>query len=233
MRALLPALAVCATAAFFTGVARGQDTNRSTKVANQLVALINAGDYAGIQTNFNRQMAAALPLDKSTDFFAGLTRQYGKIQKLGEPQLVDGWTVFPATFEKGALNMQIALEGRRELVAGLMFKPQKKQALPTQVDRYAQAADQVMELVNAGNYAGLHAKFTMEMAAALPLDKAGEFFKDVKQQVGKFRKLGKPKLVGEGAVIVTECEKGSLDMQLALDGAGKISGLSFTPRAAQ
>src|SRR5205823_118162 len=103
-------------------VAWGQGTDRSTKVANQLVELINAGDYAGIQTKFNKEMDAALPLDKSRAFFTGLRQQMGKIQKLGEPQLVGGAVVFPAKFENGTLDMQIVLDSRG-LIAGLLFKP--------------------------------------------------------------------------------------------------------------
>src|SRR4030095_16929394 len=103
MRAFLPIFAVFAAALFSTEAASGQETNRYTKVANQLVELINAGDYAGIQTNFNKTMDAALPLDKSSAFFTGLTRQMGKIQKLGEPQPVGGAMVFLAKFEKGSL----------------------------------------------------------------------------------------------------------------------------------
>src|SRR5438034_2674560 len=107
MRACLPIVAVFAGAIFSTKVASGQGTDRSTKVANQLVELINAGDYAGIQTKFNKEMDAALPLDKSSAFFNGLTQQMGKIQKLGEPQPEGGALVFPAKFEKGTLDMQI------------------------------------------------------------------------------------------------------------------------------
>jgi hypothetical protein len=120
--ALLPIFAIFAAVLFSTEAAWGQGTDRYTKMANQLVELINAGDYAGIQTNFNERMDAALPLDKSSEFFKGLTQQVGKIQKLGEPQFVDGSMVFPATFEKGTLDMQIALDGRG-LIAGLTFKP--------------------------------------------------------------------------------------------------------------
>src|SRR5438046_2734948 len=111
MRAFLPTFAVLAAALFSTEVASGQETNRYTKVANQLVALINAGDYAGIQTNFNQEMAAALPLDKSSAFFYGLKRQFGKIQKLGKPQPDGEAMVFLAQCEKGTLDMQIALDG--------------------------------------------------------------------------------------------------------------------------
>src|SRR5436305_4774257 len=95
MRAFLPIVVVFAVAFFSIEVASGQvasgqGMDRSTKVANQLVELFNAGDYAGIQAKFNKEMDAALPLDKSRAFFTGLRQQMGKIQKLGEPQSVGG-----------------------------------------------------------------------------------------------------------------------------------------------
>jgi hypothetical protein len=46
----------------------------------------------------------------------------GKIQKLGKAQPVGEAMVIPTEFEKGALDMQIALDGRG-LIAGLNFKP--------------------------------------------------------------------------------------------------------------
>src|SRR5882724_13607998 len=112
MRAFLPTFAVFAAVFFFTEAVSGQETDRYTKVANQLVELINAGDYAGIQTNFNKGMDAALPLNKSSAFFNRLTQQVGKIQKLGEPQPLGGAMVFPAKFDKGTFDMQITLDGR-------------------------------------------------------------------------------------------------------------------------
>src|SRR6266850_645917 len=118
MRAFLPIFVVFAAVFFSTEAASGQETDRYTKVASQLVELINAGDYAGIQSNFNKRMDAALPLDKSSAFFNGLKQQMGKIQKLGEPRPVGGAMVFPANCEKGTLDMQIALDSRG-LIAGL------------------------------------------------------------------------------------------------------------------
>jgi hypothetical protein len=122
MRAFLPIFAIFAASFLFTEAAWGQEPNSYTKVANQLVELINAGDYAGIQTKFNKEMEAALPLDKSSVFFNRLTQQVGKIQKLGKPQPVGEGMVFPAEFEKGTLDMQITLDGR-SLVAELNFTP--------------------------------------------------------------------------------------------------------------
>lgn len=234
MRAFLPIFAVFAAALFSTGAAWGQGKDRYTKVANQLVELINAGDYAGIQTNFNKGMDATLPLDKSSAFFNRLTQQVGKIQKLGEPQSVGGWTVFPAKFEKAVLDMQIALDSSG-LIAGLTFKPRAatkpEQAQMSQADRYPKVANQLKELINAGDYAGIQTKFNKEMGAALPLDKSSEFFKGLTQQEGRIQKLGKPQPDGEAIVFPTEFEKGTLDMRITLDGRGLIAGLTFTPHA--
>src|SRR5258705_234610 len=122
MRAFLPIFVVFAAVFFSTDAASGQGTDRFTKVASQLMVLINAGDYPGIQAKFNREMGAALPLDKSSEFFKGLAQQVGKIQKLGKPQPVGEAMVFPTEFEKDTLDMQIALDSRG-LIAGLLFKP--------------------------------------------------------------------------------------------------------------
>ena len=122
MRAFFPIFAVFGAALFSTEAAWGQGTDRYTKVANQLEELINAGNYAGIQTNFNKEMDAALPLDKSSEFFKGLTEQMGKIQKLGKPQPDGEAMVFPTEFQKDTLDMQITLDGRG-LIAGLAFTP--------------------------------------------------------------------------------------------------------------
>jgi hypothetical protein len=240
MRASLPIFAVLAAALFTTEAASGQETNRYAKVANQLKELINAGNYAGIQTNFNQTMDAALPLDKSSAFFKGLKQQAGKIQKLGEPQPVGGAMVFSAKFEKGTFDMQITLDGRG-LIAGLTFKPhaatkpepEKHQAQLSQADRYTKVANQLKELINEGDYAGIQTKFNKEMGAALPLDKSSEFFKGLTQQAGKIQKFGKPQPVGEAMVFPAEFEKDTLDMQLALDGRGLIAGLAFTPHVAR
>jgi Protein of unknown function (DUF3887) len=235
-RAFLPVLAVFAAALFFAGAASGQEPTRYTKVADQLKDLINAGDYAGIQAKFNKQMDAALPLDKSTAFFKGLTRQVGKIQKFGEPRSVGGVMVFPAKFEKATLDMQIALDGRG-LIAGLMFKPHAAEKLDpekqqAEVDRYTKVAYQLMVLINTGDYDGIQAKFNKEMDAALPLDKSTAFFKGLAEQMGKIKKLGKPQPVGEAMVFPGTFEKGAFDMQLALDSSGLIAGLVLKPHTA-
>jgi hypothetical protein len=224
----LALFAVFAAALFCAEAALGQGTDRYTKVANQLVELINAGDYAGIQTNFNKRMDAALPLDKSSAFFNGLTRQMGKIQKLGEPRPAGGAVVFPATFEKGTVDLQLALDDRG-LIAGLLFKPHV--TAKSEPGRYTKMANRLVELLNAGDYAGVQTNFNKTMDAALPPDKSSAFFNGLTQQMGKIQKLSEPQSVGGAMVFPVKFENGTLDMQLALDDGGLIAGLTFRPQA--
>ncbi len=105
------------------------ETDRYSKVADQLVQLINAGDYPGVEKLFNGEMSKALPLDKTKEFFTGLTTQFGKIQKLGEPERSGDWMVFPAHCERGMLNMSLALDAESK-IAGLLFKPRATSSEP-------------------------------------------------------------------------------------------------------
>ena len=103
-------------------IASAQDADRYTKAANRLVELINAADYSGVESLFNKEMSKALPLNKATDFFKGLTGQAGKIQKLDEPKSVAGAMVFAAHCERADLDMTLALDEQNK-IAGLLFKP--------------------------------------------------------------------------------------------------------------
>ena len=55
------------------------ETDRYTKVANQLVQLINAGDYSGIEKLFNDQMSKFPPLNKTTDFLKEVIAQVSPV----------------------------------------------------------------------------------------------------------------------------------------------------------
>ena len=98
------------------------ETERYTKVANQFVQLINAGDYSGVEKLFNDGMSKFSPLNKTTDFFKGMTAQFGKIQKLDEPKRNGEWMVFPAHCERGLLDMSLALDGENK-ISGFIFRP--------------------------------------------------------------------------------------------------------------
>src|SRR3954469_23909212 len=66
---------------FFVQNLFGQDAEAYAKTANRLVELINAADYSGVENLFNKEMSKALPLNKATEFFAGMKARSGTIQK--------------------------------------------------------------------------------------------------------------------------------------------------------
>jgi hypothetical protein len=103
-------------------IVSAQDVGSYTKVANHLVELFNAADYSGVERLFNKEMSEALPLEKATEFFKGLSAQAGKIQKLAEPKSGSQGVLFPAHFERGMLDMTLVLDGQNK-IAGLLFRP--------------------------------------------------------------------------------------------------------------
>src|SRR5258708_5980887 len=107
---------------FFVPNLFGQDAEAYAKTANRLVELINAADYSGVENLFNKEMSKALPLKKAAEFFAGMKAQFGRIQKLDPPNHSAGWTVFPANFERGLVEMSLVLDDENK-IAGLNFKP--------------------------------------------------------------------------------------------------------------
>ena len=233
MKKLIPAVLVFALTVWSQTIF-AQDTDSYSKVANHLVELINAADYPGVETLFNKGMSNALPLTKATPFFVEMKRQFGKLQKLDEPKRTAGWTVFSAHFERGLMDMSLVLDGEGK-IAGLNFKPRaaspaatskKPEESPTKV------ANRLVELINAADYAGVEKLFNQDVSKALPLKELTEFLMEFTGQVGKIQKLEAPKRSAEGSIFPVQCERGVLDMSLALDDEGKIAGLEFKPRAA-
>ena len=194
------------------------------QVANQVVELINARDYAAIGKLFNKEMSQALPPQKATQFFRGLSGQVGKIQKLDEPMLKDGWTIFPAHGERGKLDMSLVLDDENK-IAGLKFILPNAETGQT----VTKVANRLVELINAADYSGVAKLFNREMSQALPLTQADGFFKSLTTQFGTIQKLGKPTSNAEWTVFRADCERGALEMSLALDAQSKIAGLNFKP----
>jgi len=126
MKKLIPAVLVFLSLVFALTISFqnvfAQDAESYSKIANRLVELINAVDYSSVENLFNKDMSKALPLEKATEFFRGLSQQVGRIQKLDEPKRNAQWTVFPVHCERGILDMSLALDGDNK-IAGLYFKP--------------------------------------------------------------------------------------------------------------
>src|SRR5690349_4098466 len=103
-------------------VAQTQPMENYIQAANRLMSLMNSNDYSGIEKMFSPEMAAALPLEKSTAFFQNLRLQLGALTKLDPPRSAPPTVLFTAHFDRGLLDLQLSLNQRRE-IAGLYFKP--------------------------------------------------------------------------------------------------------------
>lgn len=230
---ILSAAAMCLMMLTLPQSVRAESTNRYVMVAQKIVDLLNAGDYGSVQKLFTPEMSQALPPQKATAFFAGMKAQLGNIEKLDKPKRNGDWAVFPVHFERRVMDMSLALDEENR-IAGLSFKPHvagAKGAAKKQDDCYTKIANHLIELINAADYSGVENLFNKEMSQALPEEKAKEFFAGLHEQVGKIQKLDKPKQKDGAMEFPVHCERGMLDMTLALDDENKIAGLYFKPRA--
>ncbi|MBL9122894.1 MAG: hypothetical protein JNG90_04630 [Planctomycetaceae bacterium] len=107
-----------------------EEADRYSTVARTIVALLNAGNVAGVQTMFTPKMNAALPPTKSAEFFADLATRYGRIEACEGP-LGNGhkrWPAFRLRCKRGEMTMSLALTAEGK-VSGLYFRPRAKPAL--------------------------------------------------------------------------------------------------------
>lgn len=231
MKNFIPAVLVFASTTFAQNIFV-QNNESYLKVANRLVDLINAADYPAVENLFNKEMGKALPLHKATPFFDGMKAQFGTIQKLDKPKRSAGWTVFPAHFERGLIDMSLALD-RDDKIAGLIFKPRaaSPEAAPKMqqdMESYAMVANHLVQLINAADYSGIEKLFNKEMNEALPREKSIEFFAGLREKVGQIQKLDEPKRRAGGAVFAAYCERSLMSISLVLNDE-KIAGVSFKP----
>jgi murein DD-endopeptidase MepM/ murein hydrolase activator NlpD/alpha-beta hydrolase superfamily lysophospholipase len=101
----------------------------------------------------------------------------------------------------------------------------------TPLDQLTTVAKRVVARINSDDYEGLEGEFNEQMQKALPLQKAGEFFKGLTAKFGKIQRLETGRFVPPNrAVFAVHFERGVQDMTLVLDGAGKVAGLGFVPQ---
>jgi murein DD-endopeptidase MepM/ murein hydrolase activator NlpD len=83
----------------------------------------NAKSYREIEARFNRQMREAVSGTRLTEFLDGLHRDLGQITKLYPPDFLNPtMAVFPAEFERGKLDLLVALDDEGN-IAGLRLTP--------------------------------------------------------------------------------------------------------------
>lgn len=93
------------------------------KSSEMIFAAYNGKDYARIEKEFNAEMSAAIPSDKFNEFLTQIQTEFGKIVKFGTPNFVSPTAaVFPAEFERGKLDLLIALDAQGK-IAGFRITP--------------------------------------------------------------------------------------------------------------
>ena len=92
------------------------------QVSTKFVSFYNVDKNDSIVAMFSPEMNAALPIEKFTQFSAGLKVQFGVIKKLRFVRLQSASALYETTFDKAVLGMTITLNPKNE-IAGLLFKP--------------------------------------------------------------------------------------------------------------
>ncbi len=101
-----------------------EESNRYSVVAQKVVDLLNARDYAAVQKLFNSQMSEAFPPQKASEFFTDLTARFGNIETFDGPtgNGYRGWIAFRLHCQHGELTMSLALD-MDDKISGIYFRP--------------------------------------------------------------------------------------------------------------
>ncbi|MBM3473055.1 MAG: alpha/beta fold hydrolase [Armatimonadetes bacterium] len=117
-------------------------------------------------------------------------------------------------------------------LAGVCCQAQELTAQPSAT---AQAGSLVQRL-SQGRYAEAVARFDPQMSQALPADKLRSVWEGVIGQVGAFQQIvdrrAKATATGQAVVVACEFAKATLDIRVAVNGEGKVTGLWFAPHDA-
>ncbi|HUT32570.1 MAG TPA: M23 family metallopeptidase [Planctomycetota bacterium] len=119
---------------------------------------------------------------------------------------------------------------RQMLLGGLLLAVMLARGGEGPAERFTRVAQRLAEAINAADPALLRRDFGKEMLDFLTPGKAKPLLDGLARQHGKLQKLDPPRIVpGNQALVAAHFERGTLDIKLALDGEGKITGLWFLP----
>jgi murein DD-endopeptidase MepM/ murein hydrolase activator NlpD len=116
----------------FVGPASGQERTKETfsGVADRLVKAINAADFEAVRKDFSPEMLKAFPREKCQEFCRDISEEFGKINKLEQPQFKSpAKAVFLARCERQALDITLVLDERGR-VDGIQFQPHSDLPVP-------------------------------------------------------------------------------------------------------
>lgn len=98
--------------------------------------------------------------------------------------------------------------------------------------RLEEAAQRIVQAINATDYEGLRNDFNQPLQEALPEQKCKTFFKtSITEKFGNINSLELlRRLSDRGAIFLLHAEQGTLEFTLSLDETGRIAGMRFRPR---
>jgi hypothetical protein len=97
------------------------------------------------------------------------------------------------------------------------------------LDRFLTVAKRIGEKFNENNYNPIiENEFDDNLKRALPITTVQPLLDDIRREIGAITRMGSTQLISQDvAVIPVEFERGILDLQLALDKFGKVTGILF------
>ncbi len=98
-------------------------------------------------------------------------------------------------------------------------------------ERFKPAAALVYNALNNEEYQPLYLAFSKDMANAMPADKVGEFFTEVREQFGTLREMKYEETHGKHALYDMLLINGRLQLQLTVDDSGHVAGFRLEPHA--
>jgi len=100
----------------------------------------------------------------------------------------------------------------------------------------AAVANQLLDAMDARDYAAAERMFTPQMAAAVPADKLGAVWESLPAQVGVATGRGEPQVspMGDASVVTVALHHAAAELvaKVAVDAQGKVSGFVIQPAAA-
>lgn len=99
-------------------------------------------------------------------------------------------------------------------------------------ERFLEVADRMVTAINAEDYEGVRQDFNKSMLDTFPVERCRTFFgREVSDRFGRIDGLESPRFTSAAtASLVARCERGTLDLTLALDEHGRVAGMLFRPR---
>jgi hypothetical protein len=232
---LMVAVVITAAADFAANAGTDVTEHRAT----DLVAALQAGNFAAAETNFDSKMRAALPAAKLAQAWNRLVRQYGPLQsfeiagKTTADSVELGFVRLNFANGSGVLLAQVAVDKSGQ-VAGLYFRP------PVPTSQQSKVADvraqQLVKALKIADFAAAEANFGPAMRTALPASGLEAAWRQNTASLGDLEswQMAPPMTAGGYDVRVVDLRFAKAPKNLALkvviDPAGQVQGLFFVPQ---